>query len=487
MKLSSYSPGVLLVFFFFLPFSLLADRVVLRNGQILNGQIINQNQTAVVIRTRNGVQTVAKAQIARIQYGDFPDPEEERQKQEEERRKQEEQKREQERREEQLRRQEELRKQREELRREEQEKRENADDAGDPMEKENRGKWYSFLAPSNLSQLYWDPGLTEQKIKVGLGIGTVRNNWMGDRLIRSYLQTDFLFSRQNAFQQKDIEARNGWHLTGDLEYSINRYFIQFQASVSRQQGEAPFVIAGPQRDITIDQVTYNFGNMSEFGNVRNDRMRWEDQELHVGYRILYGGLLDLDLMLGMHRSVTLADLDQNSLALFDENPDRQFKFRIFRASSEMQGLSAGLRGIYRLSEASYLPKSSYSFLFPDLEWSLFYRQLSGTLGTSQVRTGISILYGARGQDSELAVDYRGTGMQGAMGLVFKMPWSLSLHIGGEGSSILMKSKEYYNRTSDNDLAGLIRAQIFPFLIPGQFTTRDIRRSTYLRLQWEYAF
>lgn len=48
---------------------LLADTVILRNGTTINGTILNQSRTAVIIRIDGRVQTIPKANIRRIRYG----------------------------------------------------------------------------------------------------------------------------------------------------------------------------------------------------------------------------------------------------------------------------------------------------------------------------------------------------------------------------------------------------------------------------------
>mgnify|MGYP001795939595 CR=1 FL=1 len=103
---------VLFILFFF-PVALLADTVILRNGQRVTGKIVNQTRTTVVVRQANGrTRTIQKSNIRRITFGDAPAPD--RAKQEEARRKREEEARQKKEEEERLKREEEQRKAEEE-------------------------------------------------------------------------------------------------------------------------------------------------------------------------------------------------------------------------------------------------------------------------------------------------------------------------------------------------------------------------------------
>lgn len=86
----------LFIFALLLPVSLLADTVILKSGQEVDGQIINQSETTITIRTRQGVQTIGKGTVRRILYGDaYRNQQDElkRKREEELRRKEEEEKR----------------------------------------------------------------------------------------------------------------------------------------------------------------------------------------------------------------------------------------------------------------------------------------------------------------------------------------------------------------------------------------------------------
>ncbi len=78
------------------PHLLLADTVILKSGQEVDGQIVNQSETTITIRTRQGVQTIGKGNVRRIFYGDAyrkQQDELKRKREEEQRRKEEEEKR----------------------------------------------------------------------------------------------------------------------------------------------------------------------------------------------------------------------------------------------------------------------------------------------------------------------------------------------------------------------------------------------------------
>ncbi|MCB1302767.1 MAG: hypothetical protein KDK37_00725 [Leptospiraceae bacterium] len=468
------------------PRALLADQIILRNGQVITGHIINQNQNAVVIRTRNGVQNISKAQITRVLYGDFPDPEEERRKQEEERQRQE-----------QLRKAEELRKQQEldriaeeqrqaeEARRkaeEEQNKRNNEPDnhSGDPSD----SAWYSHFLPREFSGYVWDPNLEGHALKAGLSTGTINHDWLGTEQIATFRKFDVFFASSQGFTQRAVEPRSGWHLTGDLEYGINRYFVQLRASVSRQNGDAAALRAGPQKNLTIDNVERVFGDFADLGTLQYNRMRWEEGRFLLGYRILYGGDWELDFLAGMHRSDSLADLDYESFALFTLTADRQYRFFNFRSFTEMKGPLIGFRGTYRIP--SDLAPDKYAWLIPLLEWEALYQQSSGVFEYSYLSGGASLLYGARfGKQGANTTDYFGTGGQGSLGLVFSLPYNLTLHVGFFGSEILFKGKDYYNITDDSSLGEKLRSLILPKIFSGFLTVKEVHRGTYMRIQWEH--
>ena len=85
---------------------LVADTIILRSGQEVDGHILNQSETSITIRTGNGTQTIPKSGIQRVFYGDAyrqqqdaikkKREEEKRRKEEEEKRKAEEEKKKQE-------------------------------------------------------------------------------------------------------------------------------------------------------------------------------------------------------------------------------------------------------------------------------------------------------------------------------------------------------------------------------------------------------
>ena len=85
-----------LLLFLLAPVAAAADTVILKSGQEVDGQIVNQSETTITIRTRNGVQTLPKTQVRRILYGDAyrkQQDELKRKREEEKRRKEEEEKR----------------------------------------------------------------------------------------------------------------------------------------------------------------------------------------------------------------------------------------------------------------------------------------------------------------------------------------------------------------------------------------------------------
>lgn len=71
------------ILFTFIGTPVYSDIIVLRSGQSLEGQIINQSRTEVTIETLDGERTISKEQIRRISYKPY-DVEEERRKREEE-------------------------------------------------------------------------------------------------------------------------------------------------------------------------------------------------------------------------------------------------------------------------------------------------------------------------------------------------------------------------------------------------------------------
>ena len=459
-----------------LPASILADRIILRNGAILTGQIINQNQTSVVIRTRQGVQTVAKSTVARIQYGNFPDPEEERLKEEERRKEAERQ------RQEELRRQQEAeRLRKEEQRRKEEEQQNQEQEVSEGQQEESE----SWLPDFSFSRSIWDPDLGLHRLQAGLSVGIVNHDWLGVSPIRVFRQSDSLFSQSQVFIQGDLQPRSGWHSTVDLEYGINRYFVSVQFSVSRQKGEIDYLRAGFQRNLFINNIETVFGNVVEPGVLSNDRMRWEDGRLLFGYQILYGDDIGLDFFLGLNRSLSLADLDYAGLASFDANPDQQYRTYSIRSYANLKGWEAGLRGTLDLP--SEMVPEAYRPYLPDVEWEAAYISMAGTHRYSYAPLGFSLLYGARGRMGASTTDYEGTGGRGLFGLKFALPLHFSLHLGGYGSTLLLKTQKIYNETDDGDIASSLRAQIFPIFLGGFFTTREVRRGTYLKIQWERRF
>lgn len=468
--------------FLFLPLSLLADRITLRDGQIINGRIVNQSRTNVVIRTANGVQNVSKDQIARIQYGEFPDAEADRRRKEEERHRQEELRREAERA-----RQAELAEEKEEQReqesrRKEEERRTEEDQEKDPTHSPNKS-WFNWIFPDNLPHILWDPALGQHRMKVGLSIGTTNNTWPGEVSVRSFRQSDALFSQGGIFYQENLKMRNGAHSSADLEYGYNRYFLVLQGRVSKQNGEAPTYRTGPQKNIVISNVENVYGNVVSPGTVQTGRLRWEEGQFLFGYRILYTESHDVDFVVGMHRSDTLVDLSYESFASFDLSADRWYSRAEIRNTVEMKGPLIGFRGQHRLFKGM-VPEGIKPFV-PGLEWDLMYQESKGHLHFSYLTGTASILAGSRGQYGSTSIDMFGTGLRGSAGLVFSLPYRLSLHVGGYGSSRLLKATDFYNQTDDSDLAGKIRSEVFPHILKGAFTSNEVHRGTYFRLQWEH--
>ena len=60
----------LLILALVFPVTLLADTIILKTGQEVDGQIVNQSETTITIRTRQGVQTIGKGNVSRVLYGD---------------------------------------------------------------------------------------------------------------------------------------------------------------------------------------------------------------------------------------------------------------------------------------------------------------------------------------------------------------------------------------------------------------------------------
>lgn len=82
---------------------LFADTIILKSGAEVDGQIVNQSQTSITIRTPAGVRTIGKGEVRRVLYGDTyrkqqdelkrKKEEEQKRKEEEERKRQEEEER----------------------------------------------------------------------------------------------------------------------------------------------------------------------------------------------------------------------------------------------------------------------------------------------------------------------------------------------------------------------------------------------------------
>ncbi|MCB1302757.1 MAG: hypothetical protein KDK37_00675 [Leptospiraceae bacterium] len=97
-KLSSNAAGIFGAVLVWLLFSgpLLADTIILRSGQEIDGHILNQSETSISIRTTNGNQTIPKSSIQRVLYGDAYRQQQDalkKKREEEKRRKEEEEKR----------------------------------------------------------------------------------------------------------------------------------------------------------------------------------------------------------------------------------------------------------------------------------------------------------------------------------------------------------------------------------------------------------
>jgi hypothetical protein len=474
-----FATGLFVLLSVLLPGELRADRIFLRSGEVVNGQIINQSQATVTVRTRDGVRTYAKGQIARIQYGNFPDPEEERRKEEERERQREADRR----------RQEEIQRIEEERKRAgEEQKRVEEQRKAEEERRSSEGKESSEFSdgPSTgFARLLWDPSLEGHGLKVGLSVGSINHSWMGEQVIHSLFRIDNLLSRSQVYSQRPLTSEGGWHSTVDLEYGLNRYIIQASLGVHRQNAASTYFRLGPQRSRTTESVEVAFGNLTQIGTVQSDRMRWEQGHVLLGYRLLYSGTLNLDVLAGMHRMDSLADQNYGALAQFDLNPDRQYRLSAVRSNSQFAGPMAGIRGHYEMPDG-FLPERYRSFL-PDLEWQLSYLEAKGTLDFSILNYTLSQLYGSGAQFQRFAVEYRGTGFSGQGGFAFSLPYGLSLHLGGFGSDVLYRAQDFYNEVSDNDLAGKIRAEVFPQLIKGEFTTKSVQRGTYARIQWSYQF
>lgn len=70
---------------------LLADQIILKNGQVINGKVRRQSRTSIWIQTQSGQRQISKKQIRRLRFGDVqprPDPAEAKRKAEQERRRQ---------------------------------------------------------------------------------------------------------------------------------------------------------------------------------------------------------------------------------------------------------------------------------------------------------------------------------------------------------------------------------------------------------------
>lgn len=120
--------------------SLLADTIQLKNGNIIEGKILNQTRTKIQIQTEEGkVLLIDKSEVQRIKYGptrkELEQKQEEQRRQEELRRKQEEERKKQE---EEQRRQEELKRKQEEERKKQEEKQRRQEELKRKQEEERK-------------------------------------------------------------------------------------------------------------------------------------------------------------------------------------------------------------------------------------------------------------------------------------------------------------------------------------------------------------
>ena len=455
-----------------------ADKILLRNGQEIVGHIVNQNTGSITIRTAEGFRTITKAQVARVLYGEFPDPAEEERKRQEELRQQQEQQR---LREEAARQAEEQR-----IRREQEQRQQEQQDQNNNQDTQtaDSNSWFNLSLGSLAPQrLLWDEDKSNNELQIGLGLGSTNNDWFlsnqGDRFSFIGRITD-----QKYFISDNLKPENGHNEQVYARYHRNRYYAAAEFRYSGSDGSGTVFEGGKARSFSANSMQIDPGEITGPGFKSISRARWQDWELKLGYDLWYNDNWNIRLLAGYRDARSYGEVSQTIIESFSLISDIKIVNEPVGGTSKVYGPLAGLGFEYR-PDYTFLPDwlSPYA---PSIQAEIMHFRLNGKTEMNQYVTSVSRDYFSEYRSQGIKAGTFGNGTTGSLRFLFPLGQGFYAYLGGYGSEATFRYHAVQVGSNDLDAAEIIKGTLFGTILGPLFKAREVQRGTNIGIEWRYS-
>lgn len=465
-----------LILVFLIPAVSYADTIILRSGQQITGQIINQNTTSITIRTDNGIRTIPKGQVGRIIYSDSPNAQAE--KEAEQRRLDAKRK--------------ELEKDREAAR-QAQEARDRQDaeerqrkliqeqEANYKKASEPAGRWYlPDLRSFRGNGWLWDPDRTETRLTTGLSVGTARNDWFAYEQAKLFDQLGRLKTGQ-LYLSEPLEYSEGNNESGYLEFRFNRYIGELSFRRSTEAGAAKTLESGPDDTFFFNTMPIDRGDLAGLGESDFNKARWEDWQLILGYDFFHNGSSNLSLLTGWRKSNNYGEISEARITNYSADSDVTITSKRVLADANYDGPLLGIAGQFQ-PNYEFASDSIRAFL-PSLDARLTYQTLDGRSSLAMLRTTVSQVYDVSTKYEAFTGEVSGYALAGELRLLFGLGDGLTLYIAGYGNSTRFRYKHLNVTVKEPDPNEVIQSIVYGKVLAPLFNGRDVQRGSSLGMQW----
>ncbi|MCB1302765.1 MAG: hypothetical protein KDK37_00715 [Leptospiraceae bacterium] len=474
--------GLLILAFLLIASPIWADKILLRNGQEVVGHIVNQNTGSITIRTSEGFRTIAKSQVARVLYGEFPDPAEEERKRQEELKQQQEQQR---LREEAARQAEEQRIRREqEQKLQEQQNQNNNQSNNQDTQTADSDSWFNLslglFAPK---RLLWDSEKSNNELQVGLGIGTANNDWF---LVNQANRFSFIgrITDKKYFTSDHLDSQNGHNEQLYARYHLNRYYAAAEFRYSGIDGSGTVFEGGQGRSFNANNMQIDPGEITGPGFQSISRARWQDWELKLGYDLWYNANWNVRLLAGYRDARTYGEVSQTIYESFSLISELKIVNEPVGGASKVYGPLAGLGFEYR-PDYAYLPDWLASHA-PTIEGEILHFRFSGTTEMNQYVYSVSREYFSEYRSQGIKAGTSGNGTSGSFRFLFPLGQGFYAYVGGYGTEATFRYHAVQVRSNDLDIGEYIKGTLFGTVLGPMFKASDVQRGTNIGIEWRYS-
>ena len=279
---SRFSIFLVFLVFFFIPALAYADSVYLRDGQRVDGTIVNQSRAEVQIRTTAGVRSIQKTDILRITFGISPEE-----------------------------RQEELNRIQEQQRKVEEENRQKKIEEENRAAEEKRKQESSIEQAENAKR---EESLRRKYLDFSFGVGRgnestqMQEQWSQYRYIFvSRAGLDPLSGAVSRLNDQNLDFR-AWQIA--FRYTVNRWFGGVSYRESRSMPHSPIFVYN-RNDSTTSDYTATLLN-TEFHPLKK-----EDYSAFIGYTFFRRSSLDLSAIVSGRGLNQLATIRQTGIGFFN--------------------------------------------------------------------------------------------------------------------------------------------------------------------------